>query len=102
MVRPIEIHVNQLNQLLIYIFFPLLEYNPHSNDSVSDSEMSVDDCFDNCDDGTSDTLSLQNVDIQSGGGLRHNHNNSICSLISAANPIDKLYSMQAHYFLSEQ
>lgn len=64
--------------------------------------------FDHMDEATSDTLSLQNLDLQTA----HLHNNLLentsgginasASNVGNINPIDKLYLMQNSYFNSEQ
>ncbi|CAH0545838.1 unnamed protein product [Brassicogethes aeneus] len=75
-------------------------YPAHSGDSFCSSDISLDDTsnFDHLDEGTSDTLSLQNLELQS-----HSHQHDTApSGGSIANPIDKLYLMQNSYFSTEQ
>lgn len=77
--------------------------------------------FDQLDEATSDTLSLQNLDLHTSsthGHAHHNnsHENGMCGLSTnsstgggggggsgggSINPIDKLYLMQNSYFNSE-
>ncbi|CAG9763306.1 unnamed protein product [Ceutorhynchus assimilis] len=66
-------------------------YPAHSGESFCSSDISLDDStnFDHLDEGTSDTMSLQNLE------MTHGDNGSL------ANPIDKLYLMQNSYFSSE-
>ncbi|XP_076265123.1 LIM homeobox transcription factor 1 alpha [Rhynchophorus ferrugineus] len=75
-------------------------YPAHSGESFCSSDISLDDStnFDHLDEGTSDTLSLQNLELQS----HSRHGDSTPSTGSVANPIDKLYLMQNSYFNSEQ
>lgn len=76
------------------------DYPAHSGDSICSSDISLDGSnFDNLDDA-SDTMSLQNLDLQSNhltldGNhfLHHNNNNNNLSCI------DKLYQMQSQYFI---
>ncbi len=82
-------------------FLYITDYHANSNDSFCSSDISLDGSnFDHLDEATSDTLSLQNVELHS-----HGHNNShesgIGSLSSGINPIDKLYLMQNSYFNSD-
>lgn len=79
----------------------------NSNDSFCSSDISLDGSnFDNLDEATSDTLSLQNLDLHTS----HIHNNLLDNTAGASNstnignvnPIDKLYLMQNSYFNSEQ
>lgn len=79
----------------------------NSNDSFCSSDISLDGSnFDHLDEATSDTLSLQNLDLHT----THIHNNLLDSAAAAPNstatgninPIDKLYLMQNSYFNSEQ
>ncbi|XP_055323148.1 LIM homeobox transcription factor 1-beta.1 [Sitodiplosis mosellana] len=83
------------------------DYLGNSNDSFCSSDISLDGSnFDNLDEATSDTLSLQNLDLHA----THIHTNlldgtataSNTSNIGNVNPIDKLYLMQNSYFNSEQ
>lgn len=85
----------------------ILDYLGNSNDSFCSSDISLDGSnFDNLDEATSDTLSLQNLDLHAS----HIHNNLLDGTASASNttnignvnPIDKLYLMQNSYFNSEQ
>lgn len=91
--------------------FPILctDYLGNSNDSFCSSDISMDGSnFDHLDEATSDTLSLQNLDLQTA----HLHNNLLdnptghmtasTSNVGNINPIDKLYLMQNSYFNSEQ
>lgn len=69
--------------------------------------------FDQMDEATSDTMSLQNVDMHTTTHRQSNSNNDNSSISSLANinvaigssnninPIDKLYLMQNSYFNSE-
>lgn len=79
----------------------------NSNDSFCSSDISLDGSnFDNLDEATSDTLSLQNLDLHAS----HIHNTLLDNATTASNPlatgninpIDKLYLMQNSYFSSEQ
>lgn len=78
-----------------------LDYPAHSGESFCSSDISLDDStnFDHLDEATSDTLSLQNLELQS--NHQHTHEN-VPSSGGVANPIDKLYLMQNSYFNSEQ
>lgn len=73
-------------------------YPAHSGDSFCSSDISLDDStnFDHLDEATSDTISLQNLELQS----QSHHSDNVPS--SVANPIDKLYLMQNSYFSTEQ
>ncbi|XP_044733760.1 LIM homeobox transcription factor 1-beta-like [Chrysoperla carnea] len=75
-------------------------YPANSGDSFCSSDISLDDStnFDHLDDGTSDTLSLQNLDLQTS----HSSGHDSLPPGSIANPIDKLYLMQNSYFSTEQ
>ncbi|XP_045463258.1 LIM homeobox transcription factor 1-beta.1 [Harmonia axyridis] len=75
-------------------------YPTHSGDSFCSSDISLDGStnFDQLDEATSDTLSLQNLELQSS----HHQHDSLPSSGSIANPIDKLYLMQNSYFSTEQ
>lgn len=79
--------------------------------------------FDQMDEATSDTISLQNMDMHGGGGGSHHHHGHghhhasssdsgiMCGSAGghppglggggSINPIDKLYLMQNSYFSSE-
>ncbi|XP_053662877.1 LIM homeobox transcription factor 1-beta-like [Anopheles marshallii] len=110
---------------------PNLPYSPdfpdNSDASLCSSDISLDESFDNVDEATSDTMSLQNLDLQpnlsnNGGGIGtcsgppgvHNgpqqlvnhNNNTIGSMMSnmagSITHIDKLYLMQNSYFNSTQ
>ncbi|CAG9855561.1 unnamed protein product [Phyllotreta striolata] len=77
-------------------------YPAHSGDSFCSSDISLDDStnFDQLDEATSDTISLQNLELQS-----HSHHGdgvSAATSTSITNPIDKLYLMQNSYFSTEQ
>lgn len=100
-----------MNRGLKSIPFPILctDYLGNSNDSFCSSDISMDGSnFDHLDEATSDTLSLQNLDLQTA----HLHNNLLdnpagnmtasTSNVGNINPIDKLYLMQNSYFNSEQ
>lgn len=94
-----EYFLNVTNFSLI-LHFPDT-YPAHSGDSFCSSDISLDDStnFDHLDEGTSDTLSLQNLDLQS----NHPHNSHEgMPPGTIANPIDKLYLMQNSYFNTEQ
>lgn len=96
--------------MILFLFFfspPPLDYLGNSNDSFCSSDISLDGSnFDNLDEATSDTLSLQNLDLHA----THIHTNlldgsaatSNAPNIGNVNPIDKLYLMQNSYFNSEQ
>ncbi|ENN79872.1 hypothetical protein YQE_03691, partial [Dendroctonus ponderosae] len=73
-------------------------YPAHSGESFCSSDISLDDStnFDHLDEATSDTISLQNLELQS----QSHHSDNVPS--SVANPIDKLYLMQNSYFSTEQ
>lgn len=80
----------------------------NSNDSFCSSDISLDDSnFDNLDEATSDTLSLQNLDLQASqlhSNLMESNSNGMqttATAIGNVNPIDKLYLMQNSYFNSE-
>lgn len=75
-------------------------YPAHSGDSFCSSDISLDGStnFDHLDEATSDTLSMQNLDLQSS----HQHPHEGISSGGIANPIDKLYLMQNSYFSAEQ
>ncbi|XP_035910609.1 LIM homeobox transcription factor 1-beta [Anopheles stephensi] len=112
---------------------PNLPYSPdfpdNSDASLCSSDISLDESFDNVDEATSDTMSLQNLDLQpnltgsggnSGGppGLHNgqsqhqqqqlvNHNNNtigtmMSNMAGSITHIDKLYLMQNSYFNSTQ
>lgn len=82
------------------IFFVTDNYPVHSGESFCSSDISLDDStnFDHLDEATSDTMSLQNLELQS----QSHHNEGISTSSSIANPIDKLYLMQNSYFSTEQ
>ncbi|XP_072399934.1 LIM/homeobox protein LMX-1.2-like isoform X3 [Diabrotica undecimpunctata] len=77
-------------------------YPAHSGESFCSSDISLDDStnFDQLDEATSDTMSLQNLELQSHS--HHNEAGSTSTSTSIANPIDKLYLMQNSYFSTEQ
>jgi LIM homeobox transcription factor 1 len=78
---------------------PNLPYSPddfpdHSDASMCSSDISLDGSqFDNLDDAASETMSLQNLDMQP--HYNNNNNNNISTNITH---IDKLYLMQNNYF----
>lgn len=75
-------------------------YPAHSGESFCSSDISLDDStnFDHLDEATSDTMSLQNLELQP----QSHHNEGISTSSSIANPIDKLYLMQNSYFSTDQ
>ncbi|KAJ8969111.1 hypothetical protein NQ314_001921 [Rhamnusium bicolor] len=75
-------------------------YPAHSGESFCSSDISLDDStnFDHLDEATSDTLSLQNLELQS----HSHHSEGVSTSNTIANPIDKLYLMQNSYFSTEQ
>lgn len=75
-------------------------YPAHSGESFCSSDISLDGStnFDHLDEATSDTMSLQNMELQS----QSHHNEGISTPSSIANPIDKLYLMQNSYFSTDQ
>ncbi|KAF9800658.1 hypothetical protein SFRURICE_015312 [Spodoptera frugiperda] len=89
---------------------PNLPYSPddypaHSGDSFCSSDISLDGSnFDQLDEGASDTMSLQNLEVQ-----HHSHQHPGHSAHeplnlgtgSVVNPIDKLYLMQNSYFSTD-
>ncbi|XP_062550884.1 LIM homeobox transcription factor 1-beta [Armigeres subalbatus] len=100
---------------------PNLPYSPdfpeNSDASMCSSDISLDESFDNLDEATSDTMSLQNLDLQStlngnsnsnnttnnnntSASLVNHNNNNINGLIpgTSITHIDKLYLMQNSYF----
>lgn len=81
------------------------EYHGHSGESFCSSDISLDGSnFDQIDEGTSDTLSLQNLDLQNHQPVQHGsllHEPMSLASNSIINPIDKLYLMQNSYFNSE-
>ncbi|XP_055607052.1 LIM homeobox transcription factor 1-beta [Uranotaenia lowii] len=96
---------------------PNIPYSPdfpeNSDASMCSSDISLDESFDNIDEGTSDTMSLQNLDLQSnlnganansnnGPNTVNHNNNSIGCLMTGTSitHIDKLYLMQNSYFNS--
>lgn len=74
-----------------------LDFPVNSNDSFcsSDNESLDYSNFDNLDEATSDTMSLNNLDLPNRHGIATDHHDHI------ANPIDKLYLMQNSYFSVE-
>ncbi|CAG2059051.1 unnamed protein product, partial [Timema podura] len=85
---------------------PNIPYSPddtypmHSGDSLCSSDISLDDStnFEQMDEGGSDTLSLQNLDMQSHSAPP----DGLLPGMVQVNPIDKLYLMQNSYFSTEQ
>lgn len=89
------------------------DYPANSNDSFCSSDISLDGSnFDQLDEATSDTLSLQNLDLHHNSSHGHSHvnENAMCGIGGGGgggggginnNPIDKLYLMQNSYFNSE-
>ncbi|CAD7002735.1 unnamed protein product [Ceratitis capitata] len=82
------------------------DYPHNSNDSFCSSDLSLDGSnFDQLDDDA-DSLSLNNLELQSTGSSGNQHSNPhdmIANLsTSLVNPIDKLYLMQNSYFNVEQ
>lgn len=102
-------YIARVNSKFICLFISRTDYLGNSNDSFCSSDISLDGSnFDHLDEATSDTLSLQNLDLQAahlqnsllentGGALTPSTSNA-----SNINPIDKLYLMQNSYFNSEQ
>nr|CAH7745481.1 unnamed protein product [Callosobruchus chinensis] len=74
-------------------------YPANSGESFCSSDISQDDStnFEHLDEATSDTLSLQNLELQP-----QPHHETVPAPGSIANPIDKLYLMQNSYFSTEQ
>ena len=87
-------------------FLPFLtDYPANSNDSFCSSDLSLDGSnFDQLDDDA-DSLSLNNLELQStcsSGNQHSNPHDMIANLNnSLINPIDKLYLMQNSYFNTE-
>lgn len=105
-----------------------VDYPANSNDSFCSSDISMDGSnFDQLDEATSDTISLQNMEMH-GGSNNHHHNHHhgqhhhhhhhqassdsgiMCGSLptpsgmgggGSVNPIDKLYLMQNSYFSSD-
>ncbi|PSN58019.1 LIM homeobox transcription factor 1-beta, partial [Blattella germanica] len=77
-------------------------YPTHSGESFCSSDISLDDStnFEQLDEGGSDTLSLQNLDLQPPHPPPASE--SLLPSIVQVNPIDKLYLMQNSYFSTEQ
>jgi hypothetical protein len=77
-------------------------YPTHSGESFCSSDISLDDStnFEQLDEGGSDTLSLQNLDMQ--GPHPPPPSEGLLPSIVQVNPIDKLYLMQNSYFSTEQ
>ncbi|KAK5639962.1 hypothetical protein RI129_010773 [Pyrocoelia pectoralis] len=75
-------------------------YPAHSGESFCSSDISLDGStnFDHLDEATSDTLSLQNMELQTS----HSRSHEPMSSVAITNPIDKLYLMQNSYFSTEQ
>lgn len=85
-------------------FFNFPDYPAHSGDSFCSSDISLDGSnFDQLDEGASDTMSLQNLEVhhshQHGGHAAHEPLNLGTGAV--VNPIDKLYLMQNSYFSTE-
>lgn len=81
-------------------FFP--DYPTHSGDSFCSSDISLDGSnFDQLDEGTSDTMSLQNLDVQNHHTAHTAHEPLNLGTGAVVNPIDKLYLMQNSYFSSD-
>ncbi|TMW49708.1 hypothetical protein DOY81_005213 [Sarcophaga bullata] len=82
------------------------DYPANSNDSFCSSDLSLDGSnFDNLDDDA-DSLSLNNLELQSSSSSGHHHNSNPQDILanlnnSLINPIDKLYLMQNSYFQGE-
>lgn len=84
-------------------FLSFVDYPGNSGDSFCSSDVSLDgSSFDHLDEGTSDTLSLQNLDLQTGHGQSGGHESLVSLTAGVINPIDKLYLMQNSYFSSDQ
>ncbi|XP_037930830.1 LIM homeobox transcription factor 1-beta [Teleopsis dalmanni] len=82
------------------------DYPANSNDSFCSSDLSLDGSnFDQLDDD-GDSLSLNNLELQStcSSGNQHSNAQDMIANLSTnlINPIDKLYLMQNSYFSSEQ
>lgn len=79
------------------------DYPAHSGDSFCSSDISLDGSnFDQLDEGASDTMSLQNMEVQH----HHNHGHTTHEPLNlgtgaVVNPIDKLYLMQNSYFSTD-
>ncbi|XP_013117218.2 LIM homeobox transcription factor 1-beta [Stomoxys calcitrans] len=79
------------------------DYPANSNDSFCSSDLSLDGSnFDHLDDDA-DSLSLNNLELQSTGSSGHHHNSNPQDILAnlnnnLINPIDKLYLMQNSYF----
>ncbi|XP_049829180.1 LIM homeobox transcription factor 1-beta [Schistocerca gregaria] len=80
-------------------------YPNHSGESFCSSDISLDDStnFEQLDEGGSDSMSLQNLEVQ------HTHQHPphpppdvLLPSVVQVNPIDKLYLMQNSYFSTEQ
>ncbi|XP_023294595.2 LIM homeobox transcription factor 1-beta [Lucilia cuprina] len=82
------------------------DYPANSNDSFCSSDLSLDGSnFDHLDDDA-DSLSLNNLELQSSSSSGHHHNSNPQDILanlnnSLINPIDKLYLMQNSYFQGE-
>lgn len=91
---------------VINFFNFISDYPANSNDSFCSSDLSLDGSnFDNLDDDA-DSLSLNNLELQSSSSSGHHHNSNPQDILanlntSLINPIDKLYLMQNSYFQSE-
>uniref|UniRef100_A0A1I8MC98 Homeobox domain protein n=1 Tax=Musca domestica TaxID=7370 RepID=A0A1I8MC98_MUSDO len=79
------------------------DYPANSNDSFCSSDLSLDGSnFDHLDDDA-DSLSLNNLELQSTSSSGHHHNSNPQDILAnlnnnLINPIDKLYLMQNSYF----
>lgn len=92
-------------QELTSFFSILSDYPAHSGDSFCSSDISLDGSnFDQLDEGASDTMSLQNLEVQHHSHQHSNHAaHEPLNLGTGAvvNPIDKLYLMQNSYFSTD-
>lgn len=77
-------------------------YPAHSGESFCSSDISLDDStnFEQMDEGGSDSMSMQNLDMSSGHPPPPPE--ALLSGMVQVNPIDKLYLMQNSYFSTEQ
>ena len=91
---------NNTNHDIIFLFADT--YPTHSGESFCSSDISLDDStnFEQLDEGGSDTLSLQNLDMQAPHPPPPSE--SLLPNMVQVNPIDKLYLMQNSYFSTEQ
>ncbi|XP_063236323.1 LIM homeobox transcription factor 1-beta [Bacillus rossius redtenbacheri] len=81
-------------------FSPDDAYPTHSGESFCSSDISLDDStnYEQLDEGGSDTLSLQNLDLPP----HPSQSDGLLPGMVQVNPIDKLYLMQNSYFSTEQ